>query len=337
MSISGLLKVGIAVESNGWALPTDTGVAPTHLLPVTSVTVTNPFEQILDEAKRGVRTSPFAAYQGVGSVEMTLEGPFYPEVCGFFLALMMGSAGSPSGSAPYVHSITMTNAAPTSSTQRSLSVQVEDAVSKDRYIGMVVTSLTLRFSAAEGMLTYSANLVGQQRLTNQSAMSTSGEWLSPGTVVQPFLGWHAQVTQGGANARVVESEITFERESYIRYSANQSQKPADIQVGDLTLTARATLDYYQSSDVDLYTDKTQSAFIWDFDFTPDGAAYAKNLTITCSKMDYGEGPVEIDRSGVNMLLTWSMRAIANTTDGSAAAPAPCQIALSNDYGSAYLS
>jgi hypothetical protein len=336
MATAGLTKVGIGLESSGWALPADTGVAPSYLLPVTSVSASTVYEQVLDSHMRGVDAKDFAAFQGQGRVEMTLEGPFYPEVCGYLLALIMGVSGTPSGaSAPYTHTMTTFTSPPTSTTKRSLSVQVDDAVDNSRFIGMVLSSLTLRFSASEGMLSYVATLVGQQQLTGQTAMGTTGD-LAPLTPINAFLGWHADITQGGTNARGIEGEITFEREVMVRHSPDQSDKPSDIQVGGLTVTSRLTLDYYQIDDVNLYLNKTQSAFVASFSFTPPDVSYAKTLTITCSKMDYGDGPVEIDRSGANMVLAWAMRALANTTDGSSSDPAPCKITLANARSSAYL-
>jgi hypothetical protein len=335
MATSGLTKVGIGVETSGWALPANTGVTPAFILPVNTVTVSTPFEQILDNTKRGVWAKDFGAYQGPGKVEMSLEGPFYPEVCGFFLALMLGASAAPTGSAPFYHAITPANTVPTASTQRSLSVQVEDGVNSSRYIGMVVTTLALKYSAAEGVLSYTATLAGQQQLLSQSAMGTTLN-LSPSSHLNPFLGWHAQVLTAGVNARVIEGEVTFERESFVRYSASQSKYPADIQLGGLSVMQRATLDYYQVADYNLYFNKTQQDFTVDFDFSPPGYGYQKNLTITCSKVDFGEGAAEIDRSGINMTLALSLRALANSTDGSLAVPAPCRIALSNDYASQYI-
>ena len=298
MPISALTKVGLAKEPS-WG----TSTSPTILLPTTPPTFSLPFEQILDQALRGIAAKDFAAYQGVGRTEGSLTGPAYPEELGFFFKGILGAESLVGVSAPYSHTFKLASTLP------SFSIQDENGVQPYRYTGMLLGELGLSYSAAEGAVNYTTSFTGKTKENVVAAIPADA-------TLSPFLGWMVYATINGVDACVIEGEWTFTREIALVYCGSVAeggtQYPVKAYAGPLEITGRATLDFLADSDVDRYIDKWQGPFVIDFKYGT-GAAL-KQLTITSTKMDFGEGPVEIDRSGVHLTLAYSMRALYNTTD-----------------------
>ena len=318
MGISALTKVGLALEPI-WG----TSTAPSILLPVTPPTFSLPFEQILDQGLRGIDARDFAAYQGVGRAECSLEGPAYPEEIGFFFKGMLPSETSIAEGVIWAHTFKLLGV------PLSFSIQDDNQVQTHRYVGMMLSELGLSYSLAEGSLTYTTSFTGKTKVDESDPIPLDA-------TSSPFLGWMAYATIGGAAACVIEGEWTFSREIALVYCgttpAGGTQSPINAYAGPLEVTGRATLDFLTPSDVDLYLNKSQVPFVLDFEYgkPPLPPADMKKLTITATKMDFGEGPVEIDRSGVHLTLAYSMRALYNTTD-----EGPIQVVLKNSRAAVY--
>jgi len=271
-----LVKVGEEADYGDGTLTT--------IIPVNPPSATAPYEQILDQGLRGIAARDFAAYQGAGRVEATLEGPCYPEAMNFWAKGILGAAGFVLGSTP-----------------PSFAVAINDGGTAYVYKGLMVSELTIRYNAAEGLVTYSTNLIGQK-------MATTGAFATSHDVSDPPRGWMAYATMGVSPACVIEGEWTLSREIALLYCASsnvaaEAQYPKNAYAGPLEVTARATLDFTAAALVTRYLNKTQEAFQVAFTYDAHG------LTITAPKMDFGEGPVEIDRSGTYVTLAYSMRAL----------------------------
>jgi len=305
MVISARTKVGIVKEASWGA-----GGSPAKLLPVSPPTFTEPFEQVLDNALRGIPATDFAAYQGVGRIEGSLEGNAYPEELGYFLFTIMGACATSGTVAPFTHNFTL------AATPPSLSVQVEDDVQDVRYLGLYISELGLTYNAAEGLLTFTAALVGKERV------ETSGTPIPADTTSAPFLGWQTKVYMSGTLVgELTEGELTLSREVTLFYGADGLAVPAQAHVGPLSVTGRATVKFNDIAFYNRYKNKTQDEFRIEWEY--GSGADLKKLTFRASKMDYGEGAVEIDRTGVYMTLAYSLRALHNVTDG------PCRFTLQN--------
>jgi len=306
MVISAKTKVGIVKEASWGA-----GGSPAKLLPVSPPTFTEPYEQVLDNALRGIPAADFAAYQGMGRIEGSLEGGAYPEELGYFLFAIMGAKATSGTAAPYTHVFTL------AATPPSLSIQVEDDVQDVRYNGIYVSELGLTYNAAEGMLTYSASLVGKDRV------ETSGTPIPQDTTKPPFMGWQTKVYMGGAVVgELTEGEITLSREVALFWGADGLSVPSQAHVGPLSVTGRATVKFDDIAFYNRYKNKTQDEF--KIEWTYGTGSDLKKLTFRASKMDYGEGAAEIDRTGVYISLAYSLRALYNETDGG-----PCWFELQN--------
>ncbi len=299
MPIAALTKVGLAKEPS-WGTTT----APTVLLPVAPPTFSLPFEQILDQGLRGIAAMDFGAYQGVGRAEASLAGPAYPELVGFFFKGILGAESKTGETAPYTHTFSLASTLP------SFSIQDENGIQPYRYIGMLLGELGLSYSSAEGALNYTASLTGKTKEDVTASIPADAS-------LMPFLGWtvYATINDVGAVC-VIEGEWTLSREIALVYCGSVAeggtQYPVRAYAGPLEVTGRATLDFLANSDVSRYLSKYQGPFVLDFEY--GSGAGLKKLTLTATEMDFGEGPVEIDRSGVHLTLAYSMRAIYNTTD-----------------------
>jgi len=310
MTVSYLTKVGIARESS-WGSSTP----PTALLPVDPPTFTVNYDQILDQSLRGLPVMDYAAYQGVGRVEASMEGNFYPEELGYLLYSIMGSCVSGTA-APYEHTFTVGAHPP------ALSIQDENDIETYRYTGCLVSELTLTYNAAEGLLRWSASLVGKEKEDNPSG-SIPAE-----TTTAPFRGWQVSAAVGAADpfGKIIEGEITLSREITLHFVDGSLQTPGTAFAGPLEVTGRATVYFDSAALYDRYLNKDQELFqlTWSY-----GAGTAqKALVFTAHNMDFGEGPAEIDRSGASLTLAYSMRGLYNTDD-----EGNCKIVLTNSQES----
>jgi hypothetical protein len=298
MTVSYLTKVGLARETT-WGSST----APVALLPVDPPTFTPAFDQVLDQSLRGLPALDYAAYQGVGRVEASMEGNFYPEELGYLLFSAMGSCVSSGTAVPYTHTFSLGSHPP------GLSIQDENGIQNYRYTGCMVSELTLTFNSSEGMLRWSSSLVGKQKINVASgtipAESTSA----------PFLSWMIEAEVGGVKpfGKIIEGEITLSRDVNLHFVDGSLQTPGTAYVGPLEVTGRATVFFDADADYNRYLDKLQEpvAFTWAYGA---GTAY-REVTFEAGNMDFGDSPAEVDRSGASVTLAYTMRALYHAAYG----------------------
>jgi len=309
--LSALTKVGLRREASWGA-----GGSPTVCLPVDSPGFTVPYEQLLDNSVRGIAAVDFAAYQGVGHVEGSLSGPAYPEELGYLLLCALGSCSTSGTAAPYTHTFSLDSSPP------SLAIQDENDVETWRYTGCNVSELTITFNAAEGLVTYSADFVGKER------EEPTDEPIPADATNAPFRGWMISAAVGTSDpfGKIIEGEMSFSREVEQHYLDGNSQYPQAATVGPLEVTGRCTILFDSAADYARYLSKTQEAFVLTFNY--GNGADEKELKITCSNMDFGDGAAEIDRGDQALKLSYTMRALYNSTDGG-----PCQVTLKNSKSS----
>ncbi len=289
-------KFGIAREAT-WG----DAAAPQVMLPVDPPSITDNFETLLDQTVRGINVMDFGSYQGVGSVEASLSGIWFPEEVPFILLAMLGSVSSTGTAAPYTHTFTLANQPP------SLSFQDEGAVYPEggnarRYAGMLPSSLTLTFSSEEGLLTWSADFSGK-RGTAPASGSIPADATNP-----PFRGWHGTMTIAGAPAtRLIDLELTFEREIQIRWGADGTQYPVAGHSGGIAVTGSMTLDATASTELDYVLTHAENAVVITFSY--GSGAGEKQLSISIPRFNWGDSPAELDRSAVAITLSCTGRAI----------------------------
>lgn len=310
MGVSHLTKVGIAREAS-WGSSTD----PAVLLPVEPPSFTVPHEQILDQGIRGSSSMDYGAYQGAVHVEASLESMAFPEEIGYLLFGILGSCSTSGTAAPYVHTFSLNSNPP------SFSIQDENGVQTYRYTGCMINSLTLSFNIAEGAVHWSADFMGKEK--GSASGSIPAEATTP-----PFLGWQATAAIGATSpyGKVTEAELTIAREVVLGYVDGNAQTPGTAYSGPMEVTGSCTLLFDSNDDYDRYLDKTQEKLA--FTFSQGSGASKKELVLTMTKADFGDGAAEIDRSGSNLTLAYTVRALYNPTDGG-----PIKVKLTNSKSS----
>jgi hypothetical protein len=287
MPISSLTKVGLSVESTWGA-----GGSPAIIFPVEDWSLTDPYEQILDNAKRGVVAKDFNAYQGVGRAEASLEGEVFPELFGYVLRAAFGALSSAAGT-PATHTFTFSGTPP------SLALIDDTAVRQHEGQGMMVSELSFSFNPTEGALMYSSSMTGQQLAT------VSYTFPSDENIDKPFLlGWHGSVALDGTFFPVIEGEISISREVALWYQLNNTQFPGTAYADAPEITGSFTIDYTAGSDYDRYIDKSQGSvdLYWYMDAN-------NSLKIELGSVDFGDGPVELDKSGAAITLAYTYRSL----------------------------
>lgn len=342
MPLSVLSKLGIGKEGV-WGDGATSG-SPDVLLPTNPPSFTNPFENIVDNALRGVMAADFEVYQGIGSIEGSLEGPFYPEEVGFLVSAIMGSPSSGSVS-PYLHVFKPRPTPPTLFVQDNIS-----DLAVYRYTGMRVGEFSMSWNAAEGVLNYSASLQGQKKVLVSGTPipdDTSGEAFRNCTV-EVYIGGSgdggytqpAMTTLNGASklassisgdnnfivGEAIEGEITFSREMALVYGGDGQCDPNNSYIGPLSVTAGLTIDFNDVTFYDRYSnhDKDEVVLRW-----VKGTDH--ELEIIMPKVSFIEGPFEIDRSGIHVTAAYSMRALYwSAGPSSSDFRGPAQVALKNN-------
>jgi len=311
MPLSYMSKIGFVKELSFGA-----GGSPTVMLPVAPFSFTFPFEQILDDSLRGLVAKDYAAYQGTGRIEGSLEGPFYPEEIGFWLLGICGAVTTEGTVAPYTHTFKFATTPP------SFAITDENPIQNYCYRGMMLSEFTLRFNSAEGLLTWTASFMGKDREKTTDPVPAEA-------TNAPFRGWMTKAYIGGTASpygKVTEGEITVAREITLHYTGEGNQFASKAYAGPIEVRGRLTLHFDADADYDRYVNKTQELvqLVWSYG---SGSAL-KELTFVANKVDFGEGPVEIDRTGTFMTLAYDLRALYNTTDAGS-----CRFILKNAQSS----
>ena len=308
MPISALTKIYVAKQTTFGTAAT-TGFT---LLPVNSCKPRSEYGNILDKGIRGIAAADFNSQAGVGKGVVEAEGDFYPDILGLLLYQMLGTLTSAGTASPYTHSFSLLNSAPP-----IITLQEVDQVQTQNFPSMNMKDLTLSFNRAEGALTWKASWEGEPGATATSETGADATGA-------PMIGWQAAVTLGtSAYAKLMSCELTLAREVSLVYGANSSQSPNAGYARELSVTAKATVEYTAFADLQKYLNKTQQAFVVNFNNSGTGTA-DRQLTFTATTMDYADSPYEIDRGEGFLTLAYNLRGIYNTTD-----VGPCKIALIN--------
>lgn len=288
MPISALSKVGLAIEETWGA-----GAPPAVIMPVESHSLTEPFEQILDNAKRGVVAKDFQAYQGVGRAEASLEGEVFPDLFGYILRPVFGSVVRSGTAMPYKFTFSFHPDPP------SLAITDDTVVRKHCGVGMMASEFSLTFNPTEGALKYSLSLTGKKveivTYPFPSEVHTSAPF---------FLGWGGSIALNGQFFPVIEGELTVSREVTLHYFLQNSQFAGTAYVGAPEVTGSFTIDYTSgTADYDLYREHRQGSV--DLYYLCGN----RSLKVVMGSVDFGEGAVELDRSGASITMGLSWRAL----------------------------
>jgi hypothetical protein len=316
MTLTSLTKVAIAKEGSFG------GTSSVHnLIPVQPPSFSTTYEGIKDEGLRGVAAKDFGMFQGSGEGELSLEGLFHPDVCGYLLFGIMGSVsvnGSVStfslGAEPPSFKITDETKPGTPGATAEANVP--------QYTGCLMNNLTMKFNAGEGAMSYTAGFKSKPAGT-VAALGTA----IIGTPTTPLLGWMGSVDVGGAAfVKLIDAEINISREVVLGHAAVNSKSPSFGYVGPMEVTIKATVELQAMTDWTRNIDASDTPIVLTLSNAGAGTALRK-VVLTAPNASFLEGPVEADRGAANMRATWNMRPYYTAAQ---AGSAPIIIALTSD-------
>lgn len=308
MAISALTRLGLTKEATY-----GDGGAPTLMIPSEPPDISEVYEQILDQGLRGYPAVDYAAIQGASHIEADINGVIYPDIVGWLLYGIMGDASFDDSGTPNVHTFKAGNDPP------SYALQDENQVQTYRYTGMRLSEFSFSFDAAEGLTEYSASFMGQ------SMEKITGDAIPTDEPDAPMKGCDIVVTIGGDTPRVMSGEVTLAREHAMVFSGNGDCSPTASYSGPLEVTGSLTLDFHTDDDYDRYRDKDQEEVIINIQRGVEGDTDYRSMKLQMSNTDFGDDPVELDRSGVHVTMDYSIRALFNLTDDG-----PCLFELENE-------
>lgn len=288
MPISDLTKIGLAVESNWGA-----GGSPVIIFPVESWNLQDPYDVILDNAKRGKIARDYQSYQGVGRAEASMEGNVFPDLIGYLLKTVFGSLATAGTAAPYTHTFTF------SGSPASLALIQDDTITKYEGRGLLVSEFGLSFSPTDGALSYSSSLVGKDIATATYTFPTDVQDDTPF-----FLGWQGSVQLDGTWFKIVDGDMTVSREVVLHYQLQNSQYAGTAYARAPEVTGSFMIDYATAADYDRYRNHSSGSInmYWQYDAN-------HTLRVIMGKVNFGDGPVEMDKSSASLTLGYSWRAL----------------------------
>jgi hypothetical protein len=287
--ISALGHVGVAMES-----VFGTALAPTLYIPYNTIKVEDDIKKVTDDGRRGVLTKDFAVYNTTKSGQVEIDAMAYPDTLGFFLKAIFGQ-DTVTGSAPYSHKFTVSNAL-----CPSITVQDYNAMTERQYAGALVQEVGLKFDSEKeiSMTTKMISKASVVTTTTTPAMSST----------KPFLGFTAALKIGGtANLNMVGGEVTVKREAKLIFGANNSQDPSKYVTSRIEADGKITFDVEDETELMLYLNGTQPTL--DILFTQDTNT---SLDLSFGKIDVTKATV--DRSQELVRVDLSFKALYNATD-----------------------
>jgi len=307
MASSASFGVHIAPETVAWAT---TPASPTwEFFPVEPTSGVPVFDNIFDDARRGLPAIGFNQLAGVQRTELSLSGPVYPSEMGWFLKCIFGGVTNSGTADPYTHLYDVLAAPDADGLSMLVQLQDDSVANGYTHRGCFPTGITFRFNAGEGLITHETTLLGYGMSTAIAASAAVD------ATDDPFRGWQMDVTTsaglGASPGRLIEGEISIARDADLLYVASNSQNPVQCYPGLVAVTGRLMCSFDVEGDLEVYTTDPPEALILQCSYL-DGAA-SRSLDFEFPKLSYRESPAEIDRSGNNMTISYNIRGLLATT------------------------
>src|SRR2546426_3246062 len=212
-------KVWIAREAN-WAQAPSTWIA----LPADPTSGVDVVETLFDDARRGQAVIGFRQLEGVHRTEMTIASPLYPDECGLLFRSIIGDdqfTGS-TASVNALHRFDVESFATADTQSFTLAIGDDTNAQLYRHAGLMVTQMTIRFNAGEGLVTQESTVMGYGMVTT---LATANITNITDTTSDPFRGWQSTITAGTISGSLISGEISIARNSDLLYVAQNSKFP----------------------------------------------------------------------------------------------------------------
>ncbi len=284
-------------------------VTPDQGMPVNEFNDQTVYNVIRDQGLRGIAAVDFKSLQGAGHSEISLGGHVYPEEIGYFLKLIMGAAAV-GGGGPYTHTFTL------GGSPGSLTLEADVVTGTNgglRYKGVRLGQLAFKWQGAEGVLDYTATLMGHiaSKVTATNPAATDNN---------PWQGWRADITSAGYANLIVSGDLTLNRELQVIHTGEATQDARYIAVGPLEVSGNLVIAVEDLTAFDNFLAHLSQAFTVAFDVGPG----TKTITFLMTACSFADGPIVLDRGSVGLTFALPIRGIYNTTDAG-----PAKVTLVN--------
>ena len=312
--------VGIAKE-----VTKGTAVQPTDFIPVAagSLKPVNIIDPLYDEGLRGSAVKNYNYIQGRTRSTFDFGGAVFADTIGFPIMGVLGTCDTTGVSAPYTHTISLTNSLTVGADIQPGSYTLTDfsAVDVRNYPGVQFHDFSLKFSA-DGLLEYDAKGTGWLS-EDTSATAPSFSTVLP----QPV--WTGTVSVGGTQlSTAMSGNIDMKRPVTPIYGISDTQNPYQVFVGALETTGKITFVMENDDQLINYLTNTQPAIV--LTWASGTGANAVQIKATITKGAYVAAA--IDRSKDFVDISIDLNAQGNTTDaGSTAGYSNIKWEIKNAY------
>jgi len=318
MPVTRASKFYIGKAANLGTLPTSW-----RLIPLEAPTPTERYEAIAVEGIRGFAAMDYALYKGVRITEVPLSGIVYPDEFTWLVYSMLGDNRTSTQPDAVNYPNTWKHVfklSPKAVFLGFLDQLFDGAVFQEcQYYGMLANRLLIRLERATGALNFEATFSGS-KLVFGGAVQTA---TSADQSRKPWAGYEGSVTIGGTtHGSLLSLELEITRDVVPVYGDSTGVPSVMTQEG-IRVTGRASVHLTDIADYKKHQDATELSFVILFGSLTD-LADARGLEINIPRMNWLEGPVEIDRGAADVRVSWAMRAIFDSSISG-----PLQITLLN--------
>ena len=310
--------VGIAKETTK-----GTAEAPTDFIPVAkdSFKPVDVVDSLFDTGLRGSNVMNYNRIPGRTRSTVDFGGSVFADTIGYAIAGVMGTCATTGASAPYTHTISLTNSLTSGTDTQPISYTITDfyAVDVRSYPGCQFSDFNLKFNA-DGMLEYDTKTTGYASEVVSDPTPTF-------STVLPTPVWQGTVSIGGsAVSNAMEGSIAMKRNATPIYGISQTQDPYQVFLGALEVTG--TIKFVMENDDQLtnFLNNVQPAIVLNWAYGTGATAVQIQATIT--KGAYTSAVIE--RGDDFVTVTIELNGQGNTTDaGSTGGYAPIKWVLQN--------
>lgn len=310
--------VGIAKEATKGTI-----VAPTDFIPVAkdSLKPVDVIDALYDTGLRGSNVLNYNYIQGRTRSTFDFGGAVFADTVGYAIAGLMGTVATTGASAPYTHTISLTNSLTSGTDTQPISYTLTDfyAVDVRSYPGCQFSDFTLKFNA-DGMLEFDTKTTGFKSSTVSDPTPTF-------STVLPTPVWRGTVSIGGsAVATAMEGTINLKRPVTPIYGISNTQDPYQVFLGPLEVTG--TVKFVMENDSQLlnFLDNSQPAIVLNWNYGTGTSEVQIQATIT--KGAYTAATIERGDDFVSVSI--ELNGQSNTTDaGSTGGYSPVKWVLKN--------
>lgn len=309
--------VGVAKETTK-----GTAVAPTDYLKLTDFSGQNVPTPLYDEGWQGSNIDVYGMQHGKVHSEVELESPLHVDTFGWPMKSVLGEEAV-TGAGPYTHVFTVLNSGDMQPPALTLTDQI-GSIGSRAYPGVQLTEVTVSIDA-DGNVTWSASGSG---FPSGSASTPTPAF----SAVLPMQGWRMSATLNGAAIKPLSMEVVFSREFEVKKTADGTQNPTAIWIGELSVTASGEILAEDASHITAQLANTQGVF--SITGTRGAGASTETLTILCTLVGYET--VEIGRGQSEVHYDLSLKALGNATDvGTSAGKGLAKVTVVNARSSVY--